>query len=214
MLAQIAVMTLTRHDIRLHSKVPLRNNISYWSNNVSLNVVVFVHNFLLPTREKSLTPVRKDTNLVGPSEKIIPTIASVCFCEGLNKMVNLIQAKCGITSAALHMPRLTGNCPRDAKTTGHSSPPADANKTGYSSYPEANWGQRETRPHMPRITGNSPLRRTMGCSAHPASVLLTVLTEAASVRLCYVIRNINNLYVRDDSTPYPHGNFNLSIGVR
>ena len=108
------------------------------------------------------------------------------------------QATCGITYAALHMPRLTGNCPRDAKITGRSSLPADANKTGCSSHSaEANWGQRQARPHMPRSTGNSPIRRTMGCSAHPASVLLTVSAEPASVRLCNVIKNFP---YRDDST--------------
>lgn len=131
------------------------------------------------------TPVRKDTEN-GPSEKTIRTNPSVVSEERLKMSVHPKQATCGITYAALHMPRLTGNCPHDA------------NKTGYSSHPaEANWGQRQARPHMPRITGNSPLRRTMGYSAHPTSVLLTVLAEPAPVRLCNVIKNI--LY-RDDST--------------
>ena len=66
-------MTVTQTDIRLHSKVLLRNNISYCSNNVSLNVVVFGNNFLLPTQKKSLNSVRKDTILDDPSRKTIRT---------------------------------------------------------------------------------------------------------------------------------------------
>lgn len=143
------------------------------------------------------TPVRKDTEN-GPSEKTIRTNPSVVLEERLRMTVHPEQATCGITYAALHMPRLTGNCPRDAKTTGRSSLPADANKTGCSSHSaEANWRQRQARPHMPRLTGNSPIRRTMGCSAHPASVLLTVSAEPAPVRLCNVYKNSP---YRDDST--------------
>jgi hypothetical protein len=37
------------------------------------------------------TPVRKDTNLVDPSEKIIRTIPSVCFEEGDERMVYLTR---------------------------------------------------------------------------------------------------------------------------
>lgn len=136
-------------------------------------------------RKKISTPVRKDTEN-GPSDKTIRTNPSVVSEERLKMTVHPKQAACRITYAALHMPRTTGNCPHDANNTGYSSHPA-----------EANWGQRQARPHMPRITGNSPLRRTMGYSAHPTSVLLTVLAEPASVRLCNVIKNFP---YRDDST--------------
>lgn len=134
--------------------------------------------------QKKCLPLSVRTPNNGPSEKTRRT--NVSFFEWVKKMVDLQQATCGITYAALHMPRTTGNCPHDA------------NKTGYSSHPaKATWGQRQARPHMPRITGNSPLRRTMGYSAHPTSVLLTVLAEPASVRLCNVNKNFP---YRDDST--------------
>ena len=118
--------------------------------------------------------VRKDTEN-GPSEKIIRTKPSVVF-EGCDELVNL-----------------------DAKITGRSSCPADAKLTECSSHSgTANWGYRQARPYMLRGTGNSPQdANTTGYSSYPASALLTVFAEVASVRLCNVIKNIP---YRDDST--------------
>ena len=182
-------MDFTHRDIRRRTfkhKI-LRPNTSKGIHNVSLRVQ-FLQTFTayrgLQVQNFSL-PMSVRTPLLAALQKKLD--AQMClFFEWVKKMVDLQQATCGITYAALHMPRTTGNCPHDA------------NKTGYSSHPaEANWGQRQARPHMPRITGNSPLRRTMGYSAHPTSVLLTVFAEPASVRLCNVIKNFPD---RDDST--------------
>ena len=182
-------MTFTHRNIWLFTQSTALNRVLtvFNTNGVrKLSIIARYGKTLRFAAEKIFsTPVRKDTEN-GPSEKTIRTIPSVVSEERLKMTVHPKQATCGITYAALHMPRTTGNCPHDA------------NKTGYSSHPaEANWGQRQARPHMPRITGNSPLRRTMGYSAHPTSVLLTVLAEPASVRLCNVIKNFP---YRDDST--------------
>ena len=86
-------MSMTTHYTRLRGAASSLHKIYGLFNSKGLYLVSekasLGKTLRFAAKKFCLTPVRKDTNLVDPSEKIIRTIPSVCFEEGVKKMVYL-----------------------------------------------------------------------------------------------------------------------------